>query len=61
VRREASRSRRIERRDPTAFASDLKRKDFIVYIPFSETEACSKDFVKRFGTACLTMKPILGF
>ena len=43
------------------FASDLKRKDFIVYIPFSETEACSKDFMKRFGTACLTMKPILGF
>ena len=43
------------------FASDLKRKDFIVYIPFTEIEACSKDFMKRFGTACVTMKPILGF
>lgn len=43
------------------FASDLKRKDFIVYLPFSETEACARDFMKRFATACVTMKPVLGF
>ncbi len=42
-------------------ASDLKRKDFVAYLPFSESEACSKDFMQRFAAACTTMKPILGF
>lgn len=42
-------------------AQDLKRKDFIAYIPFTESAACSKDFMKRFGEACATMKPLLGF
>jgi len=42
-------------------AEDLKRKDFIAYIPLSETEVCSRDFLKRFAAACATMKPLLGF
>jgi uncharacterized protein (TIGR02453 family) len=42
-------------------AEDLKRKDFIAYIPFTEADACAKDFMKRFGAACTTMKPLLGF
>ncbi len=42
-------------------AEDLKRKDFIAYIPFTESEVCSKDFMNRFGRACTTMKPVLGF
>lgn len=43
------------------FASDLKRSDFITYVPFTETEACSRDFMKRFGRACAGMTPLLGF
>jgi uncharacterized protein (TIGR02453 family) len=42
-------------------AEDLKRKDFIAYVPFSEAEACAGDFLKRFGGACGAMKPLLGF
>jgi uncharacterized protein (TIGR02453 family) len=42
-------------------AEDLKRKDFIAYIPFTEADACAGDFLKRFGTACGSMKPLLGF
>ena len=42
-------------------AEDLKRKDFIAYIPFTEADACAGDFLKRFGTACVSMKPLLGF
>ena len=43
------------------FAEDLKRKDFIAYIPFTEADACAGDFMKRFGAACGSMKPLLGF
>ncbi len=42
-------------------ASDLKRKDFIVFIPFEEKEACAPDFLRRFASACAAMKPVLGF
>jgi uncharacterized protein (TIGR02453 family) len=42
-------------------AADLKRKDFIVSIPFDERQACASDFMKRFANACATMKPLLGF
>ena len=42
-------------------AEDLKRKDFIAYIPLTEADACAKDFMKQFGNACTTMKPLLGF
>jgi uncharacterized protein (TIGR02453 family) len=43
------------------FAEDLKRKDFIAYIPFTEADACAGDFLKRFGNACGSMKALLGF
>jgi uncharacterized protein (TIGR02453 family) len=42
-------------------SEDLKRKDFVAYSSFSEKEACSKDFLDRFGGACAAMKPVLGF
>jgi uncharacterized protein (TIGR02453 family) len=42
-------------------AGDLKRKDFVTYRHFTEREACSKDFMERFGDACAAMKPVLGF
>jgi uncharacterized protein (TIGR02453 family) len=42
-------------------AADLKRKDFIVSIPFDERQACARGFMKRFADACATMKPLLGF
>lgn len=42
-------------------AADLKRKDFITHVSFTEAEACSSDFMKRFATSCAAMKPVLGF
>jgi uncharacterized protein (TIGR02453 family) len=42
-------------------AADLKRKDFIAYVPMTESEACSLDFIERFAAACAGMKPLLGF
>jgi uncharacterized protein (TIGR02453 family) len=42
-------------------AGDLKRKDFIAYVPMSEREVCSRDFLARFGKACSGMRPLLGF
>ena len=44
-----------------ALAADLKRKDFIAYVPLTESEVCSRDFMKRFAAACTGMRPLLGF
>jgi hypothetical protein len=30
-------------------------------VSFTEAEACSSDFMKRFATSCAAMKPVLGF
>jgi uncharacterized protein (TIGR02453 family) len=43
------------------FVEDLKRKDFIAYVPFTERQACAPDFLKRFRSACAAMKPFMGF
>lgn len=40
---------------------DLKRKDFITVIPFSETQACSPNFLERFTAACKTVAPFMEF
>ena len=40
---------------------DLKRKDFIASIPFSEEEACSPNFIDRFTEACRTASPFVEF
>jgi len=43
------------------FAEDLKRKDFIVVAPFSETQACARDFIERFNNFSRVAAPYLGF
>jgi uncharacterized protein (TIGR02453 family) len=43
------------------FIEDLKRKDFITSIAFSERQACAPDFMKRFEGACVTMRPLVAF
>jgi uncharacterized protein (TIGR02453 family) len=43
------------------FAEDLKRKDFIVVAPFSETQACARDFIERFNNFSRAAAPYLGF
>ena len=40
---------------------DLKRKDFIAGINFSEADACSADFLAKFVTACKTFAPLVKF
>jgi uncharacterized protein (TIGR02453 family) len=40
---------------------DLKRKDFIAYVPLTEREACSPDLIRRLTRASLVMKPMMGF
>lgn len=40
---------------------DLKRTDFITSIEFTEKDACSRDFLKKFTAACVTMKPLVAF
>ena len=40
---------------------DLKRKDFVVGKPFSETEACTPDFIDRFAEVCRIAAPFTQF
>lgn len=42
-------------------AADLKRRDFIAYLPMTEREVCSTDFLERYASACAAMRPLLGF
>lgn len=42
-------------------AEDLKRKDYIAYVPMSESEVCRTDFLDRFASVCAGMRPLLGF
>lgn len=43
------------------FVEDLKRKDFIASITFSEAEACSPDFMDRYTRICRQAAPYIGF
>ena len=40
---------------------ELKRKDFIAYLPFTEKQACSKDFPKRLAAAFRLMGPFTAY
>jgi uncharacterized protein (TIGR02453 family) len=44
-----------------ALIEDLKRKDYVAYRTFTEAEARSADFLKRFADACAAMKPFMAF
>ena len=43
------------------FVDDLKRKDFFTSIAFSDKEACSADFIKRYADACKKTVPLMKF
>jgi uncharacterized protein (TIGR02453 family) len=43
------------------FVDDLKRKDFFTSIAFSDKEACSADFIKRYAQACKQSAPLIKF
>ncbi len=40
---------------------DLKRKDFIAVMNFTDKQACSPDFMKQVASAGLTAKPLMKF
>lgn len=40
---------------------DLKRKDFVASVPFSEEQVCSPRFMRDFTSACRTMLPLVEF
>jgi uncharacterized protein (TIGR02453 family) len=40
---------------------DLKRKDFVAYASFTESEACSRGFLSSFVRTCASMERYLGF
>lgn len=43
------------------FISDLKRKEFIADISFSETDACNPAFIDRYADACRQAGPYMKF
>jgi uncharacterized protein (TIGR02453 family) len=43
------------------FIEDIKRKDFITAIDFSEAEICQPTFLREFTTACRKMTPLVEF
>ena len=43
------------------FVEDLKRKDFVASIPFSEEQVCGAQFMREFAAACRTMAPLVEF
>jgi len=54
-------------RPPRGFAADhpliedLKRKDFIALVEFSEAQVCGPRFMKDFEKACQQISPLVGF
>jgi uncharacterized protein (TIGR02453 family) len=40
---------------------DIKLKDFVVMIPFTDAEVCSDDFSKKFVAACKRAEPLMEF
>jgi uncharacterized protein (TIGR02453 family) len=54
-------------RPPKGFApshpliEDIKRKDFVASVPFSETDVCSTSFIRDFARACRVMLPLVEF
>ena len=43
------------------FIEDIKRKDFIAYVPFTEKQACAPDFPRTLERNFRAMKPLLAF
>jgi uncharacterized protein (TIGR02453 family) len=43
------------------FIEDIKRKDFVASIPFSEGQVCGPKFMRDFTAACRTMLPLVEF
>lgn len=43
------------------FIEDLKRKDFICSVPFSETQMCSQNFMKTYLSSCKDMSSLMIF
>ena len=43
------------------YANDLKRKDFICSVAFSEKDVGSGVFMKKFVSACQEMNPLMEF
>lgn len=40
---------------------DIKRKDFVAMIPFSEQDTCKPDFLQRYSAACKACAPFVRF
>ena len=43
------------------FVDDLKMKDYVTSITFSEDEVCSQKFLRDFAAACRKMSPLVEF
>ncbi len=43
------------------FIEDLKRKDFVASVAFTEAQVCKSDFVRAYAKACRTMLPLVEF
>jgi uncharacterized protein (TIGR02453 family) len=43
------------------FIEDIKRKDFVAWVGFSEAQVCSLNFMPEFTAACRTMLPLVEF
>lgn len=43
------------------FIDDLKRKDFVTSISFTESQVCSKNFLQHYIKACQKMAPLMLF
>lgn len=43
------------------FVEDLKRKDFIASVTFTEADACAPDFIDRYTGICRRAGPYIGF
>lgn len=43
------------------FVEDLKRKDFIASVMFTEADACAPDFIDRYTRICRQAAPYIGF
>jgi uncharacterized protein (TIGR02453 family) len=43
------------------FIEDLKRKDFIASVAFTEEQVCSPNFMRDFAAACRSMLPLVEF
>jgi uncharacterized protein (TIGR02453 family) len=43
------------------FIEDIKRKDFIASVEFTEARVCGLKFMKEFAAACRTMLPLVEF